>query len=221
MIHSPYYGLWTLVVLNIAAFVLFAFSFAKPQSPRDWRSFGAFTAFIVALFVEMYGFPLTIYLLAGWLGARYPELDPFSHDAGHLWWVMLGFRGNPHWNVLHLLSSAIVGGGFILLAHAWPTLLAAQRSGQLATTGLYARMRHPQYAGFILILTGFLLQWPTFLTVAMFPVLLFKYVRLAHHEEREAEARFGDAWRRYAAATPRWIPRLFGNAARRSATPGG
>jgi hypothetical protein len=102
----PAYGLWGLVIINTAVFVIFAFSFTKPKTSRDWRSFGAFSAFIVALFTEMYGFPLTIYLLSGWLTRTYPGIDPFSHDAGHLWSTLFGMHGDPHWNVLHLLSHA-------------------------------------------------------------------------------------------------------------------
>ena len=54
---GPAYGLWDVVILNVAVFVIFAFSFARPTTGRDWRSFGAFTGFLVALFTDMYGFP--------------------------------------------------------------------------------------------------------------------------------------------------------------------
>lgn len=200
------YGLWMLVALNSAIFIVFAFSFGKPQSPRDWRSFGAFSAFIVALFTEMYGFPLTIYLLSGWLQTRYPGLDILSHDAGHLWSTVFGLEGNPHFNVLHILSNVLILAGFVLLSAAWKVLHAAQKQDRLATTGVYAHVRHPQYIAFVGILFGFLLQWPTILTLAMFPLLVLMYVRLARSEEQEALRVFGAEYERYAAATPGWFP---------------
>jgi protein-S-isoprenylcysteine O-methyltransferase Ste14 len=209
MNHSaPAYGLWLLVILNSAVFIIFAFSFFKPQTKGDWRSFSAFSAFIVALFVEMYGFPLTIFLLSGWLQTRVPGLDLLTHDAGHLWNTILGFEGNPHFNWLHILSNVLLVIGFWVLAAAWPVLHRAQKEGQLAVQGVYARMRHPQYVGFIAIMLGFLLQWPTILTLAMFPVLVTMYVRLAIGEERQVEQQFGQSWRDYAARTPRFVPRL-------------
>ncbi len=124
------------MVINSLVFIIFAFSFAKPQTKRDWRSFGAFSAFIVALFTEMYGFPLTLYLLSGWLQSRYPGVDWFAHDAGHLLEMLFGWRGNPHFGPFHLLSFAFIGGGFWLLASAWKVLYAAQQTHALATTGL-------------------------------------------------------------------------------------
>ncbi len=205
---TPAYGLWGLVAINSAVFMLFAFSFAKPASPRDWRSFGAFSAFIVALFTEMYGFPLTIYLLSGWLGSRYPALDLFSHNAGHLWHTLLGWKTDPHLDPLHILSNVLVFGGFILLSSAWAILYKAQRNHTVASTGPYAYVRHPQYVAFVLILFGFLLQWPTILTVLMFPALVFMYARLARREEADALAEFGDAYARYAATTPAFFPGL-------------
>lgn len=204
----PAYGLWSLAVINSLAFIVFAFSFSKPNTRRDWRSFGAFSAFIVALFAEMYGFPLTVYLLSGWLQSRYPGLDPFSHDAGHLLETLFGWRSNPHFGPFHLLSTILIFGGFILLANAWKVLYAAQQTYTLAATGPYARIRHPQYAGFVLIMLGFLLQWPTFLTVLMFPVLVWMYARLARREEKEVQAEFGEAYTRYAAVTPAYFPRI-------------
>jgi len=202
------YGLWALVLINSAVFILFAYSFAKPLTRRDWRSFGAFSAFLVALFTEMYGFPLTIYLLSGWLQSRYPGLDVFSHESGHLWHTLLGWKGNPHFDPLHILSSILILAGFIVLSYAWKVLYAAQRERRLAMTGAYARVRHPQYIGFMLIMLGFLFQWPTLLTLLMFPALVYMYYRLALREERDSREAFGEAWDEYAARTPRFFPRF-------------
>ncbi len=205
---SSAYGLWSLVFLNSAVFIMFAFSFFKPTTARDWRSFGAFSAFVVALFVEMYGFPLTIYLLSGWLQTRYPGLDILSHDAGHLWATLLGEKGDPHFGALHIASYLFLAYGFYLLSAAWNVLYHAQRRHELATAGPYARIRHPQYVAFVIILLGFLLQWPTLLTLLMFPVLLLMYGRLAVAEENDMRKQFGEAYDRYAQHVPRFIPRF-------------
>lgn len=202
------YGLWSLVIINSAIFIIFAFSFFKPQTQRDWRSFGAFSAFIVALFVEMYGFPLTIYLLSGWLTSRFPQVDFLSHDNGHLWHTLLGLKGNPHFDVLHIASLVFIVVGFWLLASAWNVLYQAQKAGKLAVTGPYARVRHPQYVGFIAIMLGFLLQWPTIPTLVMFPILTYLYIRLAKKEEAEARATFGKAYDNYATNVSGFFPKL-------------
>ena len=205
--ESPAYGLWALVLINTAVFAIFAFSFTRPRTVRDWRSFGAFTAFLVALFTEMYGFPLTIYLLSGWLGSRYPGLNLYSHEAGHLWQTIFGIQGDAHFDIIHLVSNLLIVAGFIIVARAWSILYKAQQTGQLATTGPYAVVRHPQYSGFVLILLGFLVQWPTIPTLVMFPALVIMYARLARREEREIRERFGEAYDEYAARTPAFIPR--------------
>lgn len=204
------YGLWSLVIINSAFFIIFAFSFFKPQSRRDWRTFGLYSAFIVALFTEMYGFPLTIYFLSGWLTKKFPGVNWLSHDAGHLLEMMFGWRANPHWGPFHMLSMVFIVAGFWLLAASWPVLYQAVQRNKLATSGPYARIRHPQYVAFVLVMFGFLLQWPTIITLLMFPILVWIYARLARAEEKEVEARFGDQWREYAARTPRFIPRRSG-----------
>ncbi|WP_333670871.1 isoprenylcysteine carboxylmethyltransferase family protein [Elioraea tepidiphila] len=202
------YGLWLFAAANAALFIAFAFSFARPLTRRDWRSFGACSAFMVALFAEMYGFPLTIFLLSGWLQTRWPSIDWFSHDAGHLPEMLLGPGIDPHFGPFHIASTVLILGGFWLVAAAWPVLWRAVRTGTLATTGPYAQLRHPQYLGCILIMTGFLLQWPTLVTLVMYPVLVVMYVLLAIREDREAAARFGDAHARWRAEVPGWFPRL-------------
>ncbi len=209
------YGLWSLVIVNSAIFILFAYTFFKPRTPRDWRSFSAFSAFLVALFAEMYGFPLTIYFLSGWLQSRFPGVDWFSHDAGHLLEMMFGWKTNPHFGPFHVLSFILIGGGFILIAAGWRVLYTAQQTRSLATSRVYSYVRHPQYDGFILVMLGFLVQWPTLLTLAMFPVLVVMYVKLAKTEERDAMAEFGEIYAKYATQVPGFIPklsRLFGQA---------
>lgn len=202
------YGLWGMVIINSAIFIMFAFSFAPPQDQRDWRSLGAFSAFLVALFTEMYGYPLTIFVLSGWLAETFPQIDWLAHDSGHLLEMMFGWEANPHFGPFHIASNILIFGGFILVASAWKTLHRAQKTGQLATEGWYARMRHPQYFGFILVMTGFLLQWPTLLTLAMYPVLVFMYIRLAQREEAEVRRQLGAVYEDYARTVPAWIPRL-------------
>ena len=206
--NPPAYGLWSLVIVNAAVFIIFAFSFTRPHTSRDWRSFGAFAAFLVALFTEMYGFPLTIYLLSGWLGNRFPALNPFSHNGGHLWQTLLGLKGDPHLSPIHWLSDGLIAAGFITIGSAWKVLYQAQRAHQVATTGIYAHLRHPQYIGFILIMLGFLVQWPTFITLIMFPILVTMYVRLARREEKDAQSEFGDDYAHYADRTPAFLPRI-------------
>ncbi len=208
MNDAPAYGLWSLVIINSAIFIIFAFSFAKPQSKRDWRSFSAFSAFLIALFTEMYGFPLTIYLLSGWLSSKYPDVNWLAHDSGHMLETIFGWKSNPHFGPFHMLSTVFIGAGFWLLSASWRVLYAAQRTHQLALAGPYARIRHPQYAGFVLIMFGFLLQWPTIVTLVMFPILVFMYAQLAEHEEREMAAEFGETYERYRAVTPAFFPRL-------------
>jgi protein-S-isoprenylcysteine O-methyltransferase Ste14 len=202
------YGLWSLVIINSVVFIIFAFSFARPHSKRDWRSFGAFSAFLVALSTEMYGFPLTIYLLSGWLSSRFPGIDFMAHDAGHLLEVMFGWKTNPHLGPFHIASNIFIVAGFWLLASAWKVLYEAQRKHRLATTGPYARVRHPQYIGSVLIMTGFLLQWPTLVTLVMYPILVVMYALLGKREEADMMVQFGEKYRRYMEAVPAFIPKL-------------
>ncbi len=202
------YGLWTVVIFNIGIFLFFAISFIEPKKKFEWGSMGAFIGFIVALFTEMYGFPLTIYLLSGWMGQSYPVLNPFSHSHGHLWLVFLGL-GDSHlaMTILHIISNLIIFGGLLLLHQGWK--LIHQADGEaLVTEGIYSKIRHPQYSGLFLITIGFLLQWPSVSTIVMWPILMFAYYKLAMREERDVEKKFGDEFVKYKKSVPAFVPSL-------------
>jgi protein-S-isoprenylcysteine O-methyltransferase Ste14 len=204
--NIPYgYGFWSLVVFNAAFFVIFVLSYLTPLRRREWRSFGVYSAFIVALFTEMYGFPLTIYFLTSILGSRYPALNPFSHASGHLWLTLLG-GGAAMMTAIHIVSNVLMFGGLVIIAHGWSKIHRAQDT--LVTSGLYAWVRHPQYSGLFLITIGLLIQWPTIVTLVTWPILLFMYARLARREEAEMERQFGEVYRAYATRVPRFVPRL-------------
>jgi protein-S-isoprenylcysteine O-methyltransferase Ste14 len=198
-------GFWSLVVFNAAFFVIFVVSFLTPLRRREWRSFGMYSAFIVALFTEMYGFPPTIYILTGILGSRYPALNPFSHASGHLWVTLLG-GGAAMMTAIHIVSNTLMFGGLLIVHRGWRQVHRAQ--GALVTDGIYRWVRHPQYSGLFLITIWLLIQWPTIITVLSWPVLLLMYVRLARKEEADMEQQFGDTYGAYAARVPRCLPRL-------------
>jgi protein-S-isoprenylcysteine O-methyltransferase Ste14 len=200
------YGLWMIVIINSLIFIIFAASFIQPKTKLDWRSLGAFSAFIIAMFTEMYGFPFTIYLLSGWLQSKFPQIDIFSHENGHLWQTLFGLQGNPHMNPIHLLSNLLIISGFLMVYLAWKKLLSAQKSNTLATTGPYALVRHPQYCGLLLVMTGFLIMWPTLLTLIMFPVMVAVYLRLSRLEEKLVRSEFGKEYGIYAARVPAYMP---------------
>ncbi len=198
-------GLWGLVIINVGLFVGFLFSFAKPATKVEWRSLGLFSSFIVALFVEMYGFPLTIYFLTSWLGSRYPAANPFSHENGHLLGIFFGIRSD-HGTLLHLLSTVLIFLGAMLIAQGWNAVHKGR--GLVAVEGPYKYMRHPQYAGFIAIIAGFLIQWPTLITIAMAPVLVIRYILLAKKEETYMLQHYPKEYGAYRQKVPAWFPKF-------------
>jgi len=201
--ESYAYGMWPAAAISIGIFIFFTLSYLKPKKRREWRSMGAFSAFVVALFTEMYGVPLTIYILTSTLGSRYPVIDPFSHVNGHLWVALAG--GSMYvWGLVMLLSWAAMLGGLVIMGKAWKQI--HQANGELVTSGLYQRVRHPQYFGLFLITVGMLIQWPTIITAAMWPILMLMYHRLARREEREMEMKFEAKYTEYKQRVPMFVP---------------
>ncbi len=204
-IETYAYGMWPVALVSIGIFIFFVLSYLKPKKRWEWQSMGTYSAFVVALFTEMYGFPLTIYILTSVLGSQYPVLNPFSHINGHLW-VTLAGGSMTVWILVMLVSNVAMFGGLVIMGKAWKQIHRA--GGELTTTGPYRWVRHPQYSVLFLITIGMLIQWPTLVTAAMWPVLMFMYYRLARREEKEMETRFGEKYLSYRRRVPMFLPRL-------------
>jgi protein-S-isoprenylcysteine O-methyltransferase Ste14 len=206
MIQGGYgYGLWFAVIMNVLLILIFALGFLAPRGKWEWRSMGVFTGFLVALFSEMYGFPLTIYILTSILGSKYPVLNPFSHTNGHLLLVLLG-GGEFVFILIHLVSNALMVIGIVTMGKGWKRIHAA--GGDLVTDGIYRRVRHPQYTGLFLVSLGLMIQWPTLVTLLLWPVMIAVYYRLAKKEEKAMTERFGLAYLEYQNSVPGFFPRM-------------
>ena len=183
MEQSYDYGLWGMVAINVLIFGAFAIGFLKPKKKYEWRTLGVFAAFIVALFTEMYGFPLTIYVLFSLFGSSSAGIDPFQHVNGHLLGTLLG-AGTWVKFIICLIGGLIMGVGLLMMGKGWKLIYKSE--GKLVTTDIYEYIRHPQYCGLFLISVGMLIQWPTLLTLIMWPILMYAYYRLAIREEQDS-----------------------------------
>ena len=196
------YDNWFLVAFYVLLLGVFLFGILRPRRRSEWRSAGMAQGWVIALYAEMYGLPLTMYLVA-WLTGRTEYVT--DHFRGHAWAYLLGW-GDAGAIVCDVIGQCLIAVGAVLGIAGWRQIYRGQ--GGLVCTGLYRRIRHPQYAGFFLFLLGSIINWPTLVTLLMLPVLWVAYYRLAKQEEADALARFGDEYRRYQATSGMFWPRI-------------
>jgi protein-S-isoprenylcysteine O-methyltransferase Ste14 len=196
-------GHWALAAIMVVIASWILYKYLGPKALKEWRSAGLVQAFIIALYAEMYGFPLTIYLLTSFLGLNIPWL----HMKGHLWSTLLGL-GDVGAVVEMIIGLAFVLLGLALIFSGWYRIYKAQKKDELVTGGLYRYMRHPQYTGIFLALFGQLIHWPTAPTLVLFPVIVWVYYRLSRREEKAMLAKFGEEYRAYMRRVPMFFPRI-------------
>ena len=190
MLDYEYFNRWDIVAVDIIIFSVFLFSLSfRDRYVR--RVGGLYLGFITSLFFEMYGIPLTIYMLSAYFGGL-----PYTYWKGHL----LGIPGLT-------LGFAILAFGLYLIIAGWKAIYSAR--GRLVESGVYGWVRHPQYLGFILVTFGWLIHWPTLITTLIWPILTFSYYRLAKEEENSLEATFKAEYREYARKVPMFVPKMF------------
>ena len=193
-------GVWALAVIMIVVVSWFLYRYLAPKNWREWAGAGLVQAFIIALYAEMYGFPLTIYLLVRWFG-----LDR-KYLSANLWSTLLGI-GETGMMISMILGYVLAFVGIGLFAQGWRELYKAHQQKRLATDGLYGIVRHPQYTGLFLGLFGEgVVHWPTLFSVGLFPLIVLAYVLLARKEERRMVEQFGEAYRGYQRQVPMFIP---------------
>ena len=200
---------WWLVGIYIVLLGVFLYGVLRPRRKSEWRSAGVAQAWIIALYAEMYGTPLTAYLVMGWLGRN--RADAETHFNGHLWPVIFGVAPSRIEMVQFWFTVAgqvCILAGALLAIIGWRQLYRAVRENRMADSGLYRYFRHPQYTGFFLFLLGSVINWPTIATVVTLPILWWVYLQLASSEEQEAIQEFGDSYREYMSRTGKFLPLL-------------
>jgi len=194
-------GAWGLALIVIVLVSWFFYRYFAPENWREWAGAGVVQAFIIALYAEMYGFPLTIYLLVRFFG-----LDS-QYVSASLWSTLVGL-GETGMLISMLLGYALAAVGVGMFIQGWRQVYRAREEGQLVTDGLYAFVRHPQYTGLFIALFGEgVVHWPTLFSVGLFPIIVLTYAWLARREEWRMEEEFGEAYRAYRRRVPMFIPR--------------
>lgn len=192
---------WGGALTSIALASWFFYRYVAPKEWREWTRAGIIQAFVISFYAEMFGFPITLYLLARIFGFDVRG----SFWDGNLWVYLTGLREAMY--ISMTVGYAISILGVLLIVAGWREVYRAHKKERLAMGGIYAFMRHPQYTGIFVVLFGEgVVHWPTIFSLIAIPIIVIAYVFLSRKEERQMIVEFGDEYLEYQRRVPMFFP---------------
>lgn len=193
---------WAMGIFIVLGLVFLAFTPFYKKS--QLKPAGVYIAFIVAWAFEMFGIPMSMYLVTWIVGKQLPDGVLWGH-------TLYSYFGDTVFNISYLFFGAglalIIVGWWVIYKRYWSKEAG---KGEMVTSGIYSVIRHPQYTGFMLVTLGCLLDWATLPMLIMWPIMAVLYYRLARKEEQDMEIEFGQQYLQYKQRTGMFLPRLIG-----------
>jgi protein-S-isoprenylcysteine O-methyltransferase Ste14 len=196
-----HYGNWGGVLVWVIIYGMFLF-FVPFYRKSERKPAATYLAFILAYALEMFGIPMSMYMISWALGKQVPDGIFWGHTLNQY----IGHWGMYICIIMNIIGIALVIAGWKVIHEKY--WRHEEGKGEIVTTGIYKYIRHPQYTGFLLITLGMIFEWATIPLLVMWPILVVMYYKLARKEEGYMIKEFGNKYIEYRKKTSMFIPGL-------------